>query len=693
MSEARAAATTPITGAVGELQGLSGGANQPAPRRPGRGGWLSATLTGSALVLSALACDNIVPAEDAAPQQQVNNQCSGDADCSEGTCHPELGACILGETSLQNIILEIIPASNDEGIGGFHFFVSAETMEPIDDAVADRISLAVEGPAIVSGNVLASLNQNEAAGCGDAPRQVNITFTPVEKRLGFDAVSYKVTSELEYNTRIGVLQHTYSFRGLPEGTYDVYWEDALGTVRNPSSLCEIVPRLERDVEVRIGADGRVPQLDLESQAGIRALRVKLDWRPELDGWRVDAIHQRTGERVSTRGVVVSEQRSTSAAGEDQAFVDLLLGPVIGNDFVEPGRELLRLTPPPESDRPTVLMGLEGLELFSVGEVLVPDLELFEELIEYQAWVWRDNDPDQPVAGTAEFNAIQLTDIPEGVSVDLFRQATIDSDGRVHAQLLPGTYLVRILPADPELAAFEVPVEVFKPLIADLSDESPDGLVQAGRVIAAPEPAEILGRVDLPMDSPAFGISVEASSPSRSGLPNVLAPSPFFPRTVEALVEERGDFRIQPADCGRCELDFGALFDIRVVPPATSVLPWAVRPDVLVGERVDLEPLAVSLPFLFERQLGFTVRASDGTLRASESAPNALVRAYVLLDAQGGLATTDLPGCSDLPDGNSTELDPCVRRAVQIGASRADDAGLLRLYLPAELDFGVTGAVE
>ncbi len=627
------------------------------------------------LLLGALAlsgCEDIAPVNEG-ETSLASNVCQSQDDCSSGRCDLSLGACVAQNTEYESLVLEIIPPTTDTDFGGRRFYRTIRNLQPPDE---ERPPLRLDSPPTVGGLVTLRINDNESAACNAEPRPVSITFTPKEQRLGFDSIKYSVTSDTKHSDRLERFEHTYSLV-VPEGTYDVYWEDAFVSIKAPSPLCEVVPRLQRNVEIK-RVNGSVEPLPLRSPEQIRPIQISLKWRDDLEGWRVDLIHQRTGERLSTRGTITQERTTVSSSGDELAVVDLLLGEVVGDDSVPPGSEVLRLTPPADSQRPTILMGIQGLELFSPGVVQVPDLKPFESLVQYKAWVWEDDNPDKPVTGTATFEAVQLADVPESLTARYSRQVEIDDQGLLSASLPPGTYVARVLPASLTLAAFETVIQVFKPPGATDSEDAPPP-TQAGRVISVPGPVNIQGHVKVPQNSEFEGISVEAASPRRPSGGSVTARSPFVPRTVETLVDQDGRFLLQPTDCGRCEEELGAVFDVNIVPPPGSALPWVVMPELLVSQSLDLGEVAMDIPVVYERTLEFVKPNHEGAF------PNALVRAYVLLDDQNAPADPELTTCNEQLKASDAEATPCVRRALQVAEARTDEAGQFRLFLPRRLD--------
>jgi hypothetical protein len=641
------------------------------------------SLAVSLLGIGASGCQDIGP-----PVTEVTavakNECESARDCGGGLCDEVLKLCIAQSTEVSNLLIEIVPQSTEQLFGGYRFF---RTIHGLSETQGSPLLLVP--PPRVEGNVTLAINT--AAGCKNNPRPVRISFIPLEGRLGLDTLSYSVTSVATFNDAKEEFEHTYSLSGLPIGTYDVYWEDAQVSDDPPPPLCEVVPRLERAVTIE-RVDGRVPQLDLNSSP-IRPLKVLVPWGEDLEGWSVDVIHPLTGERLSTRARLSAERLvRDEGSDEPQAIAELLLGQVVGQDYAETVTQkgVLRLTPPPELERPTIHVGLEGLEVFSVGTVPVPRLKPFEATVRFQAWVWQEGNPDKPVTGAVTFDAVTLADVPAGVSARLTQRSSIGEDGQVTARLPPGTYTARVTPdAHLGLSAYNTSVEVFQPIVTEAgSQPATSGRTQAGQVISVPRGAAVSGHITLPTSSPPNGTSVEMTGLRNNGWDTPIGASAFSPRTVVALVEASKRFTLEATDCGTCDGENAVLFDLKVTPPPDSGFPWLVVPDVPISSSLDLGSLHVGLPQVYERTLQFSISASTPVPLAF---PNALIRAYVFLDADNRLVVDpSVPACSELLKQPRAANDPprtsqdCVQRALQVAEARSGEQGLFRLFLPRAL---------
>jgi hypothetical protein len=349
---------------------------------------------------------------------------------------------------------------------------------------------------------------------------------------------------------------------------------------------------------------------------------------------------------------------------------LKLSTVSGTDYLEAAeRELLRLSPPPGANRPTIYFSLRILEAFMTGQATLPSLEPFNELVTFEAWVWQDEDQRTPIAGRVEFIATELLDARGAgyYALEYSRSVEIDADGRVVVQLPPGEYRARVLPRSAGVAVYEQPVRVW-------ATDTPDaGQHQAGHVLVVPAGAELTGRVRLP-----GGLNADGTLLRLNGLADVTFPGGFRPRSVTGLANEEGRFRIDGVDCRGCTDESGANYSLSVIPVPELQLPWAVQSNLAVAGTTQLGTIALGFPHVHFGQLTF--RKVNGTTGAF---PGALIRAYVLLDPAGRVVPASAERClTGLPADTS---ERCAFRALQVASVRSGQDGGFRLNLPAQLN--------
>jgi hypothetical protein len=226
-----------------------------------------------------------------------------------------------------------------------------------------------------------------------------------------------------------------------------------------------------------------------------------------------------------------------------------------------------------------------------------------------------------------------------------------------------------------------------------------GLDQGGRVVLVKTAANVAGRALSALRGDIGGASVEAISAAidtrRCENPDAgtcasqpvgvlemsLAQSAFVPRTASGLTAGDGRFSLPDVDCGGCEMGSPAVFDVTVLSTDGTRLPWVLKPGVEVQGDVDLGELRATLPILQRGTVGVPDKNRD-----LSPVPGTLIRAYVLRDATGApvLDPTGLTSCADGSyAGAATKR--CIRSALQIAETHADDSGNYELALPSSLD--------
>jgi hypothetical protein len=600
--------------------------------------------------------------QESAPAPPLNvvhepRRCSSDADCGEtGVCDEDLDLCKAKSFGLPGVLLEVIPPSTDSGFGGLRYYAR---LRELSTSLRAPALLDLQQPPKVTGNVVLSFPPDREC----RPINVKVTLTPRETHLGLAARRLSAVSDPDFGTSFDPV-NPFSFTGVPLGTYDLYWEDA-GIVVDIPDECTAVPQVFRGIEITETRDITLVQNET------RPLRVVVPWQDDLQEWIVDVVHGATGERLSTERALTDEMQEEDANGDLMAVAQLRLSGVSGDDYESAG-ELLRLRPPKGLNRPTILMDLAALEVAERGVAQVPPVETFSETVEFDAWVWREGDSRHPVHGQVEFIASTLLDLPDGIFVRYSRFVDIAEDGRVIAELPPGSYRARVYPVDSKASLFETTVTVWGP-----AQGRPGDAQQAGRVLEVPLGAKLSGQVELFGGVAAENTMVRVVPINRGGISSPLAARSFVPRSANALVDERGRFTIESVDCRSCSGELGAAYTFAVQPPDEAWLPWSVASSISVTGAVSVGDLAVGWPALHFGLLRF--RTPSGNVGAF---PGALVKAFVLLDEQGEPVSVDAPLCVETDDTEGAE--GCAHRALQIGETRSGLDGAFQLVLPTGL---------
>lgn len=619
--------------------------------------WLWSGVFG--LLGVAPACFDIEPPLES--PASTTNICGQDSDCDQGSCS-SAGVCTASRTDLQALLLELTPPDTQARFQGAstYYPLRLDLRRPSDNLVDIKYPRAVRGDiGLVFG----------AADCRPSP--VEVSFVPVESHLGLDTLRYSTVSVVgtAIVNKKHVDTHRFALSGIPDGTYDVYLEDAQLVDNSARPECEVAPQSIRALQ--IGSEGAASKyVSNLVQAEARALRVVVPWSSQFQGWTVDVVHPLTKERLSSLGHLTAPSE-----GATTASVGLRLSQVMGKDVIGKNHELLRFTPPSALAAPTITMVLAGLEVFERGEALVPEMPLLPTPVKYQVWVWRTSQGGS-VEGRVQFTAQSLESIPPGVNASFERRATIGDGGLVEVELPPGKYVARVTPdADTDRAQQETEVVVWLP-------KEGVGETQGGNVIIVPEASSVHGRVRFGRRSPPTGTQVLAVGIDEW-------PAPYLPQTEEAFLPSKStlvdgdEFLIGGLTCRGCETGTGgALYNLLVRPAERSGLPWVVA----VGEHVDrsdveLPDLNIEVPYVWSATL--QVETTVGPI----ALPRFSVRAFALLGKDGfPLSEVDLPRCNELAS-SDVETLPCTAYALEVASTRTSDEGKFTLLLPQHLQFG------
>jgi len=179
-------------------------------------------------------------------------------------------------------------------------------------------------------------------------------------------------------------------------------------------------------------------------------------------------------------------------------------------------------------------------------------------------------------------------------------ASTDAEGRFATDLLPGFYTISVTPPSDVANAWGI-----------LSAEALVGdAITATEALIVPPQIGLRGWVTTFSDEAAAGITILARARSGTG---------WDARSQESVSNTIGAFAMT--------LDAG-LYDLQVKVSSDSGFAWLVEPDLLMsadsGERLRAYQLAPPIP------IRGVLRSGDG-----KAVPNALVRAYILVDTGGG----------------------------------------------------------
>jgi hypothetical protein len=675
--------------------------------------WHAIRSVGSSLVLggaracgfmacSFLACSVLPEKTSDAPATPLT--CSSDGECGKGHCLLPFGVCSQEQGELTHLLFEITPPASDPVYGGARFLTIMDLSAAPPDGVPDRgieagwIELNVRPRVPVSGSVSAPPDQSDCVSGAGSTLPVSLTFTPREHLFGLSVPSYDLTATRDASGE-------YTFRGsLPPGNYDVYMRPNTQAL---SESCLAIPQIFH--KRQIGSTFKPFE-----QTALASLQLTFSGDDNHDGWVVDMVHPVTGEVISNRVRLSAAHRDPMT----NALRAKLYYSRDADDFITPGTELVRLTPPPDPNvvAGTVFLQRSGLEIAAAGEGTIGDIFRFGNPVNYQAWVWKKDDPNQeqsdiPVPATVSFAARDLDDMADGVLTLFNRSADVDPKGQVRVQLLPGQYRVRVTPPGVvvkddlgQLSSLETTVTVWP-------NENGSASVQGGNVIGVPVASKLIGRVLAESDrQPVPNVEVRASASEQELCPvavdgeqavpctmrdavltKVRAVDPFVPRTRTGLSQPDGEFVVDGLDCRQCSVGGGVRFDLSLRPPPETRLPWLIVPAYYLpgGEKHIPQPLVIKRPVAHAVRLTYGDPAPlAGSDPQSTGVPpvlaGALVRVYALLSDQQRLLTdaADTEPCVTVA---ASQTGHCVQSVLQVAELRSGDTGEFLLLLPPNLN--------
>jgi hypothetical protein len=649
------------------------------------------------------------------PGEISRNSCNADSDCADGECWS--GACVAHLGTLSTVLLEVTPPTTSVGgLGGVRFLEIATNLQGSGEDL--RVDLAA--PATVHGFVFAYTASSACPANGQATVPVAVTLTPREQSYGLSTKSYTAQTELvslpSNHPCAQKLKGATQFNEFvvtvpPAGNYDVYVTPAAAAPTDagvPETPCGFVPQLFRNIPVGSGdVCLALPSQAPEDLSLVVQLPVGASSPASLEGWTVDVVHPITGHLISERQRLGAPGSIGTGTGLGYTR-HLRISPIVGETAIKPEDELVRFSPPAGTDAPVIQLQRSGLEANAPARTAItPPLGSFPGSVALKSWVWRADSIGVGVPSTVTLTAKELEGIDQGIFASFSTTVQVGDDGRLGADVLPGTYRVRTVPVvEQGLAAAETTLAVAcsrDPVTNRCAPNDPSKPPQPeeGKTVLVPAAATITGTVFAPFGHKRIdGATVQALPASveeracASGdagdagaclreplgiLDLSLGEDAFVPRAASAIANH-GRFTMTEVDCGGCTPESGALFDLTVRPPDGSRLPWLVKPAVTVGAPVDFPELDVPLPILHRGK----IEVPQGPSEPAVPVPGALIRAYILRDNLGGYISdpTGLPTCSAGASASSTR---CIRSVLQVAETRAGDDATFELVLPASID--------
>jgi hypothetical protein len=604
------------------------------------------------------------------------NECTSSSECGGGFCSD--GACLSRSinytndpVSMTRLLFELVPISGATGFGGKPVYLEANVSLSgefdLDFGGFSQVEVRVIVPDACLGAAFVSQlepNGSLTAVAGTVPAR--ITMIPSFGRFGLAADEYhaEVDSRKE-EANNDQIPYGVTFRAAI-GSYDMYIEPRALSVSPTNddairAACTFPPQLMLQKPIGTSPLATVP-IGIPSPAPL-AIQVRLPTAYSLVGWKLDVVEPGGGRLISTTQTIPPDAKSPYDIKPPLYFYPVW---TYGNPDADQGStELVRLSPPPGLLAPTFYYQRKAIEIFDRGSAVIEPPPVLPTPVTFEGQILGARD-GSPAPASVVLTATELTAVGPGVSAAFEARAMTDENGRFSVTLLPGKYRVRATPSGEleDYAAAEATWEVA---------ETPRR--QTGRTLELPAPLEITGRAVLSWSaSGVFGAAVSAE-PSRLDrrpglLTRTLGAASLSPRFAQSSIDDPGgEFRFAS--------DFGKV-DFFVRPPDSSHLAWFVMPGLEFASDVEstvrLNALQLPLPLRLTGDVRILNAPPVKVVRspASYRPAQSLLRAYVLLDA----------------DGQAVTSVSSAQSAVPIAETRIDANDRYTLFLPASLNLPV-----
>lgn len=612
--------------------------------------------------------------EDAAPELSVN-QCEASADCRGGRCVD--GRCVALQGAIEKVLIEVVPpatASNSGSPGNSISSVRYVVEYELPQDAGERIRLQLRPIVHVTGSVDFSYVEEQGCRLSDVDSvSLEAHFTPAEQLLGLSATTY--TSSVARDDLSGPVEFSLN---VPPGYYDIYLKSTLGGV-----TCQPTPRLIRRKAIGVSDDGSAPSGgqpvgDVRipfTFASPSTLKATIEWphgNDALAGWTLAMVDSVSGSLLS------GEESIQGYDGTKYTIESLRYSPVEYATGPEPedppaASQLLRLAPPSNATgraaAPTfyaarIWAGLQAEDEASIRLAQLPDVVSVVGQVRL----------NEPIGMTCEAAPEAENPAPEAenaCAVPFRVQITSTHDDTIKETVVAMYQTTVEVEADLRFLV-DLPVGEYRAIaIPAPDDERPWALGEDAWILSDAD-AEVHGKtVSVSPRSRMIGRVLGAGSGIVSGFPVSWSASPAerpatileatrggapVPRATSVSLAEDGSFSVA-ADAG--------LFNMTVKPEPESGFAWLVKPNITVPPfdnepESDLGDLRLPLPIQY--------RGVVESLAVGGVVPDALIRAYVYLDADGALTV------------DATR----AKSVIQVGETRADAAGEYQLLLPSEL---------
>lgn len=638
------------------------------------------------------------------------NECSASSDCGAGECWN--GVCVARSSDFSSVLVEVSAPTNTQAyrVGGVRFLkrltgVSRSTSETAID---------LERPAELRGVFL-----EKTTACGDRPRSfpVEVTFTPREDSYGLPVITYAARTErITDNTRTDCaadlpadIRELDQFSvSVPVGSYDIYVKPLLPAPDAEAPSCYVAPQIFR-------TSFETSSCLVLPRSEPRKLTVVIPWQgaasgaDSLDGWSIDIVHPITGHVLSTKSILSEEDYTETSVG--RAYRRTLFYSPVSEQ--ETAKELVRLSPPEGVVAPVIQADRTGLQVASV-DATFPSLGPFLPSVVYGGWVEGEGASEggaqgqtaPVITGRATFTATSLMSVRSGVFASYSTSVAINPSGGIRAEVLPGDYLVRIVP---DVGTGFATTEFTIPVACKTDEQNRNVCLsrsagdkpfeQNGRTFTVKGAATLSGNVvddvsgelisQVSVHARPFTVTTRRCAAQTEDAACAAAPigvleqslgdRAYTPRAVSG-VADFGTFRLTGLDCGECTESSGAVFDVLARPPEASRRAWAVKPKVTVSSSAEthLGDIRLSLPIIHRGVVA--IRQSNGP---DVVVQDALLRAYILRDEYGERIDdpTNVPSCTAAAS-SGMHVSRCIRSALQIAEAQAGADGSFELVLPS-----------
>jgi hypothetical protein len=591
--------------------------------------------------------------------QPTQNQCQSDDQCGGGVCDLVQGICRASSGQLGTLLVQIT-APSQSGSYSSMAFLQVERELP---AHGGPIELSVPEPGEIEAQVIPPadaidcVKEYGAVKSGTVP--VSVRFRATERVLGLSMPD--IDSE---TPTLDQLNASYTFKArMPPGRYDIYVAPDPDAIS--AEACTVVPQVFRNFEVTAGkvVSGDEPiALHLQTPS---KLTVTVEWpihsdqnlEDALAGWKLDVIDPSTGWLLS-RGADLVLDAAASEPGIQRFMATVLYSQLPDKDLE--GTELIRLSPPapfsggsPKAVAPTFVLERKAIEVMTPGAATINQLTGLPDPVWVEGSLFDGQQNEVSAQVSLRFVSDELYldgntyQSPTESSPLHFSTEVQAENGRWAVDLLPGTYDVYAIPSgsDSNVALTKTSLEV----------SAKQSGFQGGKSITVHQTTELQGVATGPDGQAVAGAKLRAIASAETANPllTALGLTPPKPLSVDGIVGVNGAFAVN--------VHPGTL-DVSIRPEQSTKFAWFVRPNVAVQSGGGIHALGqvqLPLPVVY-----------DGAVTVAETVPlpNALIQAYVFLDAQG----------------YSAEREGAVA-AVQVAETRADSLGRFLLLLPAHLN--------